>query len=41
MNRQQRQQRQQRRKFNRFDRMYGDEYLNPYGTYEGSEAIIG
>ena len=40
MNRQQRQQRQQRRKFNRFDRMYGDEYLNPYGTYEGSEAII-
>lgn len=41
MNRQQRQQRQQRRRFNRFDRMYGDEYLNPYGTYEGSEAIIG
>ena len=40
MNRQQRQQRQQRRKFNRFDRMYGGEYLNPYGTYEGSEAII-
>ena len=41
MNRQQRQQRQQRRRFNRFDRRYGEEYINPYGRFEGGEAIIG
>ncbi len=41
MNRQQRQDNRQRRRFNRFDRRYGGEYINPYGRFEGDEAIIG
>jgi hypothetical protein len=41
MNQQERQARRQRRRFNRFDTRYGGEYINPYGRFEGGEAIIG